>query len=148
MTPPNVQFIPTQVSAGPNWQVDATCGTKTANDREMSLTSITETGETGNFNVGSSNPVRRGGSHEYIELLILIDTSGDYASVSDFQSSTSGRTYSMSVDNVALAHTSVTEIAASSTVLRVRLNCSTAEGQTFWDDLDQGDDFEFTLSYT
>ena len=148
MTPPTVQFIPTPVSAGPNWQVDATCGIKLASDVEMSLTSVTESGETGNFNVYGSNPVRRNTAYTYIEMLMLIQTSGAYSSVSDFQTSTSGRTYSMSVDSVVLAHTSITEVAATSTLLRVRLNCSAANGQAFWDDLDTGDAFKFTLSYT
>jgi hypothetical protein len=135
-------------ASGPNWQVNALCGTKIATDREMSLTSVVESGETSNFDSFASNTVRRDAAYIYIEFLLVIDTSGDYASVSDFQSSTSGRTYSMSVDGVVLAHTSVTEVVASSTVLRVRLNCSAANGQTFWDDLDTGDAYTFSLSYS
>jgi hypothetical protein len=144
VTPPTVQFIPAVV-AGENWRVDALCGTKSG--AEMSLASISESGETANFNVYGSYPVRRNSSYTYIELLMAIDTGGAYSSVSNFQSSTTNRQYSMSVDAVTLSHTSVTEVVGSSTVLRVRLNCSGANGQAFWDDLDTNDDFVFTLTY-
>jgi hypothetical protein len=143
---PHVQFIPS-ATAAPNWQVDATCGPKTSSDREMSLTSISETGEVDNFNVSGSSPVRRPVSYFYIELLVRVLASGDYSSVTDFLASTSNRTYSMSVDGEPLVFTSTTEINASSTLLRVRLNCSAFEGQKFWDDLDVGDAYVFTLSY-
>jgi len=144
MTPPTVQFIPA-VAAGENWRVDALCGTPTTT--RMTLTSITESGESANFDVYSFNPVRRADDNTYIEFLISIDTGGAYSSVSNFQSSTTNRQYSMSVDSVLLSHTSVTEVASSSTLLRVRLNCSAANGQSFWDDLDTSDDFVFTLTY-
>jgi len=146
MTPPTVQFIPA-VAAGENWRVDALCGAKSGNDLEMSLTSIVESGETGNFNVHFFNPVRRNIGYLYIEFMMVIDTGGAYSSVSDFQSSTTNRQYSMSVDGVVLSHTSVTEVVFSSTLLRVRLLCSAANGQAFWDDLDTSDDFVFTLTY-
>jgi hypothetical protein len=146
MTPPTVQFIPA-VDAGENWRVDALCGLKNGNDNEMSLTSITESGESANFNVYSFYPVRRSLGYTFIEFMMLVDTGGAYSSVSNFQSSTTNRQYSMSVDSVLLSHTSVTEIVASSTLLRVRLNCSAANGQAFWDDLDTGDAFVFTLTY-
>ena len=147
MTPPTVQFIPA-VAAGENWRVDALCGTKSGSDVQMSLTSISESGETANFDVYSTgNPVRRSSDYTFIEFLMLIDTGGAYSSVSNFQSSTTNRRYSVSVDAVTLSHTSVTEVEASSTLLRVRLNCSAANGQAFWDDLDTNDDFVFTLTY-
>ena len=146
MTPPTVQFIPA-IAAGENWRVDALCGTKNGTDNEMSLTSIAESGETANFNVYAFNPVRRPGAYTYIDFLMVIDTGGAYSGVSNFQSSTTNRQYSMSVDGVVLSHTSVTEVVASSTLLRVRLNCSAANGQAFWDDLDTSDDFVFTLTY-
>ncbi len=142
---PHVQFIP--ASAAVNWRVDATCGLKNDADREMSLTSITETGEDSNFNVSGISPVRRPGSYFYVELLVRVLGSGTYSSVTDFLASTSNRAYTMSVDGEALVSTSVTEVNASSTLLRVRLNCSAFEGQKFWDDLDTGDDYVFTLSY-
>ena len=148
MTPPTVQFIPAAVSAVPNWQADATCGIKNWNDREMSLTSVTESGETGNFNLYTSNPVRRASNYTAIQMFVVIQTSGDYSSVSDFQTSTSSRTYSMSVDNIELAHTSVAEIALNATLLVISLNCSAANGQAFWDDLDNGDAFKFTINYS
>jgi hypothetical protein len=146
VTPPTVQFIPAVV-AGENWRVDALCGTKNVSDSQMSLTSITESGESANFNVNTFNPVRRADGNTYIEFLMVVDTGGAYSSVSNFQSSTTNRQYSMSVDSVLLSHTSVTEVEATSTLLRVRLNCSAANGQAFWDDLDTSDDFVFTLTY-
>ena len=146
MTPPTVQFIPAVV-AGENWRVDALCGTKDGTDLNLPLTSISESGETANFNVYGSNPVRRSSAYTYIEFLMVIDTGGAYSSVSNFQSSTTNRRYSVSVDAVTLSHTSITEVVGSSTVLRVRLNCSAANGQAFWDDLDTNDDFVFTLTY-
>lgn len=144
---PTVQYI-ADATASPNWQVDATCGLKNSADREMSLTSITESGEASNFNVSGISPVRRPGSYFYVELLVRVLGSGEYSSVSDFLASTSDRTYTMSVDDEPLVSTSVTEVNASSTLLRVRLNCSAFEGEKFWDDLDTGDAYQFTLTYS
>ena len=144
---PTVQYIADETTS-PNWQVDATCGVKTSSDREMGLTSITESGEVDNFNVPGSNPIRRPVSYFYVEILLRVLGSGDYSSVSDFLASTSDRTYTMSVDDEPLVFTSVTEVNASSTLLRVRLNCSAFEGEKFWDDLDTGDAYQFTLTYS
>jgi hypothetical protein len=144
---PTVQYIADETTS-PNWQVDATCGVKTSSDREMGLTSITESGEVDNFNVSGSNPIRRPVSYFYVEILLRVLGSGEYSSVSDFLASTSDRTYTMSVDDEALVFTSVTEVNASSTLLRVRLNCSAFEGEKFWNDLDTGDAYQFTLTYS
>jgi hypothetical protein len=145
---PSVQFIPAPATTDPNWSVAATCGVKTSSDREMGLTSIAESGEVDNFNVSGSNPIRRPVSYFYVEILLRVLGSGAYSSVSDFLASTSDRTYAMSVDNEPLVFTSVTEVNASATLLRVRLNCSAFEGQKFWDDLDTGDAYSFTLTYS
>ena len=147
MTPPSVQFIPASASAT-FWQIDATCGNKSANDLEMGLSSPTETGNTASFDQYLSNPVRRQLYWNFIEHLFLIDVTGDFASVGDFQASTSNRVYTMSIDGVLFNPTSVTEIRSSSTLMRARFNASPATVQAYWNAITYGDSYRFTLSYS
>lgn len=135
-------------SAAPNWRVDALCGTKsgTNNDTLMALTSIVESGETANFTPYAFSPVRRS-LYTYIEFMVTVESSGAFADAATFVSSTSNRTYSLSVDGVSYNFETVTEVT-SGALLRVEMRHSTSTVvQTFWDDLDSGDALVFTVTY-
>jgi len=113
----------------------------------MSLTSQVETGETANFTAYGSSTVRNDATFTYIEFMLTVESGGAYSSANDFLASTTNRTYLMSVDGSVLSHTSVTEQGGTGTLCRIRLNAATAVCQAFWNDLDTGDAFVFTISY-
>ena len=143
---PKWLFVPDDSSSGTaaNIQVDATL-VATSGVNLFNLSSYTESGsDVDDWQEYPHRPFRK--STSYIELLLRVTTTGQFADKNAFVAATSNYTGELTIGGDTLEHTSIT-IAGFSTIVRPRFNASSSDITSFWNGVNAGESLTFKLSY-
>ena len=156
MTPPHWLFFPTPPAAGVKLQLDAEL-VATARTNRFNLTNATLSGTddvANNYDLYSFAPLRK--STTYIEWLVKVKSTGDYATTGDWETDVTNAGGIIVADStwthdgadfnaVTITHT---HGADSGVNLRVRWNGSSTDVTNFWNTLAAGETTQIKLNWS
>lgn len=160
MTPPPNKwlFFPTPVASGVKFQLDATLSTSPKfSATRFNISSGTFSGTddvSNNYELYTSQPIRK--STTYIELLVSIQTDGDYSDAGTWETAVTNAsgldnaTSTWTHDGADFGSTSVTHTHGSNSgsILRIRWNGSSTDVTNFWNTMAAGEVSTIKMNWT
>tara|TARA_R100000654_G_scaffold13879_5_gene30050 strand:+ start:519 stop:968 length:450 start_codon:yes stop_codon:yes gene_type:complete len=136
---------PSAAAASANYQVDGIMDE--VNTNRYKVASFAESGsDAADWEEYPFTPIRKSNSH--IEFLIKLTSTGQFSNKSAFTAATTNYTGEFTVGGDTFSHTSITIAGpGNGTIVRVRFVAATADINSYWSGVSDGESFLFKLSY-